>query len=231
SAGIRTAIGTVYHEFDDNEISECNWGIFLDGTIYSQVNNCRIVNMKKYKDKDDESGIGIMIYPSSIGLEANQIGFKKGNYVYNCDKYGLCIGVEGMEKFIDNTKIQNNTFEANNEFGVAIRDLKGIGDFSKNVFKNNNASLLILGFPMDLWIGDNKFEESAGKTEIETSNKYDGAYLYDLWTANGNKFAKSFAAVNKNREIVAVGDKRYIRSIEPMAREDAGSDNKVESKP
>ncbi len=222
-AGIYLGYNTGSHVIENNRIENCNYGIFMDGTPLCKINGNKIRNISSIND--DESwydGTGILIYPSSAGIDRNDIGKEKGNEISNVDLYGICFGADSIEKTADLSSINNNYVKNAGEAGIALLNISGIVEVKQNVLENNNTALLLKGEHFDTFITQNKFKGSAGPNEIEVGSNYPGALLYDVWKFNQNEFAdKTAAASNKRqREVIVTETGGFIRNDIKKAEQD-----------
>jgi len=85
----------------------------------------------------------------------------------------------------------------------------------------------------DTYIGKNEFKMSVSSKEIETSDTYDGAMLYDIWRNNGNVFAMpTYAALEVERNLVISKNKvRYIYNQEKEVQTDVGAGGRIDTLP
>lgn len=228
-AGIYLASGSSRNVVTGNTVVNCNWGIYLDGNSQDIVEDNSVTDIKT--DGNGRGGTAICIAPGGIGIESNVIGETKGNLIKGAEKYGICLGGTGAPVNADNCSVAINTIEDCKVAGLAVFNIEGIVNVTKNKFSANGAALLIGGMPIDTRFTDNKFNGSEGESEIIASPEYDGYLLFDIWKRNGNRFAiPTFAAVNPDtsKEEVIIGARGgFIRNRENAAEEDAAGRYRV----
>ena len=225
-AAIYSESTTAKHFIEYNTIENCNYGIFLDGPAFAEIHGNEIRNIKRISpDSDFFDGTGIVVFPSGIGIEGNNIGGKDGNLIENCELYGICIGADSMKKVADLSRIANNEIKNCSEAGLALIDLSGIIEVEKNIFEGNYVSLELIGENFDTWIGSNDFRGAKSDSEIITDTKFNGVMLYDIWIANDNKFnEETYIAATNGKFPAAVITKYggFIRTNKEKAESDAG---------
>ena len=186
------------------KISDCNYGIYLDGNSFCRVYGNKIQNIESYEFNDITlGGTGIMIDVNGIGIEENIIGGEEANEIFDTEKYGIQFGRKGKIGNADNSSIENNIIKNCEQAALAVFDIEGIVKIKNNAFIENNTSLAIYGMPIDTKIANNTFKGPDDACEIVTGPEYDGYLLYDIWQRNDNSFLyPSYAAVNKNEEVL-----------------------------
>lgn len=194
-AAILIGTNTSYHLIEDNIIENCNYGIYVDGATFCEIYGNKISNIKRISSDDSwYDGSGIVIYPSSFGIEGNSIGLKGGNTISDVETYGICLGADSLFKSADLSRINNNTIQNAGESGIALLDVEGIIEIEKNTFTSCKVALTLNGNHFDTFVGSNVFNGSTSDYEIQVSDRYDGALLYDLWKNNENIFKMKTAA-------------------------------------
>lgn len=230
-AGIFTNTETTKHVFENNTIENCNYGIFLDGPTFCEVNNNVIKNIKRISQESDfYDGTGIMLYPAGPGIEGNNIGGKGANTIDSVGLFGVCLGAEGQNIRAGMTKISNNKISNSGNAAIALLDFEGMVEVTLNTLKNNKSAFLMTGLHYDTWVGDNTIENIIGESLVEVDNQMHGMMLYNIWKENDNKFKlQSYAAKKpETNEIVITKKGGFIRSSMSKAQQDAGDKFEVE---
>jgi nitrous oxidase accessory protein NosD len=232
-AGIFTNSETTQHIFEGNKIENCNYGFFLDGPTFCEIDNNVIRNIKRISPKSDfYDGTGIMIYPNNIGIEANMIGVKAGNRIDSVGLYGICFGADSVLISATRSKITNNTISNAAEAAVALLEVEGMIEITKNVLKDNKVSIIMHGEHFDTWVSENIITGNKSESVVEVDKNVHGMMLYNIWKENDNKFEMdTFAAKElENNQIVITPKGGYIRSNIVKAQQDAAGKFNVEEK-
>lgn len=228
-AGIFVANNALRCFANNNEITDCNFGIYVDGATHCAIEKNIIKDIAAIENEEKKiGGLGIVFMNSGMGLEENAI---VGNVVNGAEVSGISFGETGKIADADNSVIRNNIIENCGESGLAIFDIEGIVKVENNVFTDNNSSLYIGGIPIDTWFGSNVFNGASGETEIYASEQYDGYLLFAIWQKNNNIFNKAtFSAMNKDErkdEVIISKNGGFIRTDRDMAEEDAAGIHRV----
>jgi nitrous oxidase accessory protein NosD len=233
-AAIYSKSGNTGIDIEDNEITNCNWGIIFYETEASIINGNKIDSMHIIQNISSlNGGVGIMLFAKRKFIQGVEIGTKKANIISNSDYAGIFIGSSDSITIAELTKIQNNKLTNSKGYGIIAQNFSGMVSIEKNLFEGNGTALYLGGMMLDTYFGENTFNGSVSASEIVTNTAFNGSFLYDIWKNNRNIFKiPTFAAVeNDNNSIKLNKDKRYIRNVENMAQSDVQTGGQLQKLP
>jgi parallel beta-helix repeat protein len=237
-AGIESMIATYQHVFENNTITNCNWGILVSEGNNITVKNNTISNIVKTTAGTylTEGGIGISFISSAVAMEHNLI---RNNTLTNAARAGIVYGRLGGSVGADFTVIDSNkvqTCTTTGAFGYAIFNIltKSPVKFSNNTSEGNYAGLYIDNMLSsdndDVSIMWNNFNNTISTIEVQSSSLYAGFRLYDIMVNTRNVFDEGTPATNPgaiaaleytNDAVVNNGSFKYIRNTLVSATGDA----------
>ncbi|MBE2190308.1 MAG: right-handed parallel beta-helix repeat-containing protein [Candidatus Kapabacteria bacterium] len=231
--GIESLIASSGHNFSDNTITNCNWGIYVrEGNSISVKNNTinNTVATSHGSGYPNTGGTGIAFVSAGVSLDENEI---QNNSVSTSAFYGVFFGRRldgGTPVNGDNVIISNNTISnagiGNNGFAIYLNNIKPDDALriEDNTLNNNNAGLRLAQNTTantDINVFNNEFNNTVSSIEVQTAALFSGGTLYDIMFNNGNIFDEGTPASTPgavaaldvlDTEVVSNGTNRFIRN-------------------
>lgn len=205
------------HIFDQLQISNCTWGVYVREGAVTQILNSSI-DLDNNGKVGGDGGTGIMVWTSvaDIDLDAIYIGVEKdgsftpaSNTISNCPTNGIQYGRQGDDVNAEGSYIMHNLIkncgsvaaDETEGYGIAIWNLLGSVDISENTIgespagTNQNRGLYLSCVNIDesnndVYVHDNQFYIE-DEIIVAADEDYAGEVLYDIWWNNSNDFGGS----------------------------------------
>ncbi|MCO5252015.1 MAG: hypothetical protein M9949_11440 [Candidatus Kapabacteria bacterium] len=231
--GIESLIASSGHNFSDNTIDNCNWGIYVrEGNSISVTDNIitNTVATAHGSGYPNTGGAGIAFVSVGVSLDENTI---EDNSITTTAVYGVFFGRRldgGAPVNGDNVVINGNIIAAagvgNNGFAIFVNNIKPNDALriENNVLNNNEAGLLLdqnASAMTDINVFNNEFNNTVSTIEVQTDDLFSGGTLYDIMFNNGNIFDEGTPTTTPGavaalavlvEEVVSDGNNRFIRN-------------------
>jgi parallel beta-helix repeat protein len=138
---------------EKNEISNCNWGVYLSEPVNCSLFSNTISNITRWPDAlTSTGGVGIMVISFGSRIEGNVIGDSLinegnlGNTITGCQRYGIWMGCMNSNISADISYIKFNTITNSHNsdksaFAIGISNVTGIVNIAKNVLKEISINI------------------------------------------------------------------------------------------
>jgi hypothetical protein len=227
--GIESLIASSGHDFSNNTINNCNWGIYVrEGNSISITNNTITNNVATSHGSGypNTGGAGIAVVSAGVSLDQNTI---QNNTVTTSAHHGIFFGrtlAGGTPVGGDNVVINNNAITSSGGFGIYVNNIKPNDALriENNVLNSNNAGLRLAqnaAANTDINVFDNEFNNTISTIEVQTDDLFSGGTLYDIMFNNGNRFDEGTPTITPGAiaalnvlvdEVVSNGTNRFIRN-------------------
>jgi hypothetical protein len=233
-AGILTNTATSGHEFYNNKIYNCNWGIYLQASYDVTIGASGDENV--FYDINNNTGGGVAIYAYTAGTTISGTRINYNTFTSTggaIERQAILFG--GSSANAEFSEIKNNIFEAMSQLYATV-EIKGVTNslsVTGNAFRTCYQPIYIYGGATDnadVYVATNGFYATVSTMEVHTDNDFSAYTLFEIMNENSNLFSgyltdaqgRLAATEYTNNAIISPnGTDRYIRNTIASATADA----------